>query len=106
VLATLPGARVKASVSREHQRAVTSAAAVRAGGDDDRLALQAADAAALAHVEADTSRSRQLHDRGLLDTASWRAQEARLAIAARARRRRAGYAAFRRPAGRRGGRCR
>ena len=90
-LATLRGREEIAALlaGRERQREVARArlAAVAAGGkDDDRLALQAEvarDAAALAHVEADTSRSRQLHEHGLLDTASWQAQEARLAIAAR-----------------------
>jgi HlyD family secretion protein len=91
-LATLRGREEQAAllVGRERQREVAAArlAALRSGGkEDDLLALQAEvdrDAAALAHVEADTGRSRQLHAHGLLDTASWQAQEARLAIAARA----------------------
>jgi HlyD family secretion protein len=92
VLATLRGREEMAAllIGRERRRAVARArlaALTSDGKDDDRLALQAdadRDAAALAHVEADTSRSRELHAQGLLDTASWQAQEARLAIAARA----------------------
>jgi HlyD family secretion protein len=77
-------------IGRERQRDVAQArlTALRSGGKhDDLLARQAEvdrDAAALAQVEADASRSRELHAHGLLDTASWQAQEARLAIAARA----------------------
>ena len=90
-LATLRGREELAALlaARERQRDVARArlAAVRtAGKDDDRLAVQAEverDTAALAHVEADAGRARQLHGDGLLDTASWQAQEARLAIAAR-----------------------
>jgi HlyD family secretion protein len=91
-LATLRGREELAAllVGRERQRDVARArlAALTSGGkDDDVRALQAEvhrDAAALAHVEADTARARDLHAHGLLDTASWQAQEARFAIAARA----------------------
>jgi HlyD family secretion protein len=91
-LATLRGREELATlvVGKERQRDVAAArlVALQSGGkDDDVRALQAdvdRDAATLAHVEADASRSRLLHADGLLDTASWQAQEARLAIAARA----------------------
>ena len=91
-LATLRGREEMAAllVGRGRLRDVAQArlAALSSGGkDDDVRALQAEvdrDAAALAQVEADTGRSRELHAHGLLDTASWQAQEARLAIAARA----------------------
>jgi HlyD family secretion protein len=92
LLATLRGrdALEAALVARERRRAIARArlAALTSGGkEDDRRALRAdveRDEAALAHVEAETRRSQQLHQYGLLDTASRQAQESRLTIAARA----------------------
>jgi HlyD family secretion protein len=61
--------------------------ALQAGGKaDDLQALRAEvqrDEAALAQLEIDARRARQLHEYGLLDTASLQAQESRLAIASR-----------------------
>ena len=72
LLATLRGRdELEASlVARERQRAIARArlAALTSGGkEDDRRALRAdveRDEAALAHVEAETRRSQQLHNTG------------------------------------------
>jgi HlyD family secretion protein len=92
LLATLRGRdELQATlVARERARAIARArlAALTSGGKEDDLRVLRADVqrdeAALAHVDAETRRSKQLHEYGLLDTASLQAQESRLAIAVRA----------------------
>lgn len=91
VLATLRGREDVAAllIGRERKRAVAQARlrALQAGGKaEDLEALRAEvrrDEATLAQVEIDARRARQLHEYGLIDTASQQAQESRLVIAAR-----------------------
>jgi HlyD family secretion protein len=76
-------------IGRDRKRAVAQARlqALQAGGKADDLQASRAevqrDEATLVQVEIDARRAKQLHEYGLLDTASLQTQESRLAIAVR-----------------------
>lgn len=91
LLATLRGRdELQATlVARERTRAIARArlSALTSGSKQDDLDVVRSevqrDEAALAHADADARRAQQLHEYGLLDTATLQAQQSRRAIAAR-----------------------